>query len=141
MTRYRTASDKVAEGAVPRPRSAIQLIEAFNRGIEVNGDPAADWIRARDVVAQISEFKEVHANVRYVRLFRATDEIGNRLAQEWSERGSYGNASDIVKRTLNMGRIISSQRDPRGCLIMTIHKSKKYEQNTKAQITKVAGTI
>jgi DNA helicase-2/ATP-dependent DNA helicase PcrA len=127
MTRYRTASNKVAEGALPRPRSAIQLVEAFNLGLKINGDPAADWIRAREVVAQIPEFKEVHANVRYVRLFRATDEIGNRLAQEWSERGSYGNASDIVKRTLNMGRIISSQRDPQGCLIMTIHKSKGKE--------------
>lgn len=127
MTRYRTASKKVAEGAAPRPRSAIQLIEAFNLGIEINGDPAADWIRARDVIAQIPEFKEVHANERYVRLFRATDEIGNRLAQEWSERASYGNASEIVKRTLNMGRIISNQRDPRGCLIMTMHKSKGKE--------------
>lgn len=67
------------------------------------------------------------ANAKFVRLFRATDEIGSRLASAWDLRGSYGRAIDLVRRALEAGRLQSDQRDPRGCVLMTIHKAKGKE--------------
>ncbi|PZP19807.1 MAG: ATP-dependent helicase, partial [Kocuria rhizophila] len=45
----------------------------------------------------------------------------------WDLRGSYGRAIDLVRRALEAGRLQSDQRDPRGCVLMTIHKAKGKE--------------
>ncbi len=67
------------------------------------------------------------ANAKFVRLFRATDEIGSRLASAWDLHGSYGRATDLVRRALEASMLQSDQRDPRGCVLMTIHKAKGKE--------------
>jgi DNA helicase-2/ATP-dependent DNA helicase PcrA len=62
-----------------------------------------------------------------VRLFRATDEIGGQLADQWSVSGTYGPARDTVRRALDQNSLMSSKSDPRGVLLMTLHKSKGKE--------------
>jgi DNA helicase-2/ATP-dependent DNA helicase PcrA len=124
---YRTAAKDIEDGRTPRTQAAKQLVEAFNAGIELNGDTVADWRQARDIIAGVPKLKEVFTNARYVKVLRARDEIGGRLAREWAESGTYGRAADIVRRALDARQVISSQTDPGGVLLMTIHKSKGKE--------------
>lgn len=124
---YRTAAKDIEDGRTPRTQAAKQLVEPFNTGIELNGDTVADWRRARAIIASIPKLKEVVTNARYVRLLRARDEVGGRLAREWGESGTYGHAAEIVRRALDARQVISSQADPGGVLLMTIHKSKGKE--------------
>lgn len=125
--RYRVAAERIRTNRQPRPYGARHIVGSFDAGLSFVGDPACDWTTARGILDIGNELSEVFTSARFVRLFRATDEIGGRLAEEWARSGSYGNASDMVRRTLDMGRLLSDQRETRGCVVMTIHKSKGKE--------------
>lgn len=45
----------------------------------------------------------------------------------WIANGDYAGAVDLVKRILDRERLISADRDPQGCVVMTIHKAKGKE--------------
>lgn len=124
---YRLAARRAREGNNQRLKSAKALEEAATAGIVLRGDPARDWIQARELLALGKDFSDVLSNARFVRLFRATDEIGGRLAAAWDRNASYGRATDLVRRALDSGRLQSDQREPRGCVLMTVHKSKGKE--------------
>jgi DNA helicase-2/ATP-dependent DNA helicase PcrA len=126
-TKFRNAAARTADGKPPTIKAAKQLVEANGRGVELSGSPAPDWLRARDVLLGLPALREILTNVRFVRLFRATDEIGAQLGDLWRQHGAYRGAADVVRRTLEMGRLVADQRDPRGCLLMTMHKSKGKE--------------
>ncbi|AZN29340.1 ATP-dependent helicase [Flaviflexus salsibiostraticola] len=125
--RYRTAADRARRGETQRLASAKGLTASYDNGLVLQGDPARDWLHARDLLAAGNDLSDLLANAKFVRLFRATDEIGSRLASAWDLRGSYGRAIDLVRRALEAGRLQSDQRDPRGCVLMTIHKAKGKE--------------
>lgn len=125
--RYRTAAVRARTDQSPRLASAKILDAAFDIGLTLRGDPVEDWRQARDLLGVGSDLADILANARFVRLFRATDEIGSRLASAWDQRGSYGRATDLVRRALEAGRLQSDQRDPKGCVLMTIHKVKGKE--------------
>jgi len=125
--RYRTAASRARTGQAPRLASAKTLDAAFDEGLTLRGDPAGDWRLARDLLDAGNDLADLLANARFVRLFRATDEIGSRLASAWDQRSSYGKATDLVRRALETGRLQSDQRDPKGCVLMTIHKAKGKE--------------
>lgn len=125
--RYRTAADRARRGETQRLASAKALTASYDNGLVLQGDPARDWLHARDLLAAGNDLSDLLANAKFVRLFRATDEIGSRLASAWDLRGSYGRAIDLVRRALEAGRLQSDQRDPRGCVLMTIHKAKGKE--------------
>lgn len=125
--RYRTAADRARTDQPPRLASGKVLAAAFDSGLTLRGDPVEDWRQARDLLDAGKDLADLLANARFVRLFRATDEIGSRLADAWDQRGSYGRATDLVRRALEVGRLQSDQRDPRGCVLMTIHKAKGKE--------------
>lgn len=125
--RYRTAADRARAGQPPRLASAKVLDATLDNGLVLRGDPVEDWRQARDLLGAGNDLADLLANARFVRLFRATDEIGSRLADAWDQRGSYGRATDLVRRALEAGRLQSDQRDPRGCILMTIHKAKGKE--------------
>ena len=125
--RYRAAADRVRKGEAQRLVSAKSLTASYDGGLVLQGDPARDWLGARDLLNAGNDLSDLLANAKFVRLFRATDEIGSRLASAWDLRGSYGRAIDLVRRALEAGRLQSDQRDPRGCVLMTIHKAKGKE--------------
>ena len=125
--RYRTAAERARGGETQRLTSAKVLTASYDSNLVLQGDPARDWLYARDLLAAGNDLSDLLANAKFVRLFRATDEIGSRLASAWDLRGSYGRAIDLVRRALEAGRLQSDQRDPRGCVLMTIHKAKGKE--------------
>lgn len=125
--RYRTAAKHARGSETQRLKSAKALTASYESDLVFQGDPARDWRHARDLLAAGSDLSDLLNNAKFVRLFRATDEIGNQLASAWDLRGSYGHAIDLVRRALEAGRLQSDQRDPRGCVLMTIHKAKGKE--------------
>lgn len=124
---YRTAAGKARRGEAQRLKSAKVLTASYDSGLVLQGDPARDWVCARDLLGAGKDLSDLLAKAKFVRLFRATDEIGNRLASAWDLRGSYGRATDLVRRALQASMLQSDQRDPRGCVLMTIHKAKGKE--------------
>jgi len=90
------------------------------------GDPIDDWKLARDIL-EVAGLDDIVRESRMVRLFRATDTIAAALAEGWVKAGTYAGASHLVKRILDRQRLLGSDRDQRGCTLMTIHKSKGKE--------------
>jgi DNA helicase-2/ATP-dependent DNA helicase PcrA len=124
---YRAAAIRVRGGNAPRPKAAKQVEAACRAGLTYTGDPGADWTAARAVLEASDKLREVFIAARYVRLFRATDEIGGRLTSVWAETGTYRDARTIVRRTLDLGRLLANETEPRGVVLMTLHKSKGKE--------------
>lgn len=124
---YRTAAGAVQEGRDPRPQAAKQLVAAHKAGIVLRGTPEADWLHVRGVLAAIPKLSEVFNNARFVRLFRAKDEIGSALAKQWLDSGGYGRAAETVRRTLEARQLVSANTEPNGIVLMTMHKAKGKE--------------
>jgi ATP-dependent DNA helicase UvrD/PcrA len=49
------------------------------------------------------------------------------LPNVWLGAGSYGGASDLVKRILDQEKLIAADRDPEGCILINMHKAKGKE--------------
>jgi DNA helicase II / ATP-dependent DNA helicase PcrA len=125
--KYDEAAAKVANGEEPRIKAAKELVAAHAVGIKLIGEPVADWKAARRLVQDIPALKELFREVRLVRLFRATDALASGLGERWLASGSYVGISDLVRRILEQERLIAVERDPRGCILMNIHKAKGKE--------------
>lgn len=125
--KYDEAAAKVTKGEEPRIKAAKALVAAHGAGIDLIGDPVADWKAARRLLQDISALNELFREVRLVRLFRATDALASGLGDRWLASSSYEGASDLVKRILEQERLIAAERDPQGCILMNIHKSKGKE--------------
>lgn len=124
---YRNNAEALRQGRNVRPRGAKHIAAKAAEGVPLVGDPKADWITARAVLEGADGLEEIVQAVRFVRLFGATDEIGGRLSEQWDRSGDYGRATDIVRRTLDQGKLVSEQRDPQGVVLMNMHKSKGKE--------------
>lgn len=124
---YRSAASDVRAGKEPRSAAAKAIKRACEAGLAFRGDAIADWLTARAVLESNDKLVELHTAARFVRLFRATDEIGGRLGAQWAETGTYRNARVIVQRTLNLGKLLATETEPRGVVLMTLHKSKGKE--------------
>lgn len=125
--RYRVNAKALRDGRAVRPRGAKHLVEAAAASVHLAGDPKADWLTARHVLEGADGLSEIVQAARFVRLFGATDEIGGRLADQWDRFGTYGPAMDLVRRTLDQGRLVTEQREPQGFILMNMHKSKGKE--------------
>lgn len=124
---YRANAERLRQGRSVRPRAALHMVERNATGLTLVGSPSADWIAARNVIGGAPGLEEVMQAARFVRLFGATDEIGGRLSGQWDRHGNYGKATDLVRRTLDHGRLATDLREPGGFLVMNIHKSKGKE--------------
>lgn len=125
--KYDEAVIKVSNDEKPRIKAAKALVDKCHAGIELLGDPVADWRTARQILWDISELRELFHEVRLVRLFRATDSLASGLGDRWLTSSSYAGASDAVKRILEQERLVAAERDPQGCVLMNIHKAKGKE--------------
>ena len=124
---FRAAAEAVRAGRTPRIQAAKMLLANHVDDPGYNGDPAADWLVARRILEAVPKLSEVATSARFVRLFRATDEIGGRLASQWASTGTYSDARTIVRRTLEVGRVSANEREHTGVVLMTLHKSKGKE--------------
>jgi len=128
MTRFRTAAQKVRDGQPPRQQASVSgIASGYDSGLVLRGDPMIDWVAARDILAGTPGLGELFTNVRFVRFFRATDEIGSRLMARWRETGTYSNAPDIIRRAIEANLLGTEHREPSGCMLMTAHKAKGKE--------------
>lgn len=125
--KYAEAMDAVAAGEPPRLKVARQLLVRFDEGLTLVGDSVEDWRHARSVLRDIKGLNDVFKEARMVRLFRLTDALGEALDELWLKSGSYVGACQLIKRVLDRERLLAADRDPRGCILMTMHKSKGKE--------------
>ena len=124
---YRAAASNVRAGKEPRPAAAKAVKRACEAGLGFSGNAINDWLTARAILESSDKLAELFTAARFVRLFRATDEIGGQLTAQWAESGTYEGARIIVQRALNMGKLLATETEPRGVVLMTLHKSKGKE--------------
>lgn len=101
---------------------AYETMQAFS------GSPGDDWLRARSLFdTNIGKLYSLYNDVKFVRLFRASDQIGECLSNLWDEQASYLGASNALRRPLEMQSLQADYREPHGCSMMTVHKAKGKE--------------
>jgi DNA helicase-2/ATP-dependent DNA helicase PcrA len=125
--KFNDAAEAATAGLPLRNKYGKEIAAAAAAGVVLVGDPVADWRSARAILANVPVLADVLRQVRLVRLFRATDTLGQGLADMWVNTGCYKGASVFVKKTLDQERLISAELEPQGCLVMNIHKSKGKE--------------
>lgn len=125
--KFDEAAEAVAEGRKPKIKAGKELLALAADGFVFTGNPVDDWRRARGVLQTIKALGELFREARMVRLFRATDALGAGLSEAWLDGGNYARAADLVKRILDRERMLAADRDPQGCVLMTIHKCKGKE--------------
>lgn len=121
------AAEAALAGRPLRNKFGKGIAAAAAVGVGLVGDPVVDWRTARAILAAIPVLADVLKQVRLVRLFRATDALGQGLSSMWVNTGAYRGASVFVKKTLDQERLISAELEPQGVLVMNIHKSKGKE--------------
>jgi len=125
--KFDDAAAAVKKGKTPRIKAAKELASMATEGLMFEGDPVSDWRRARRVLLDIKTLNELFREARMVRLFRVTDALGGGLSNLWLSAGDYLGAAELVKRILDRERILAADRNPQGCVLMTIHKAKGKE--------------
>lgn len=125
--KYDEAAAKVATGEGPRINAAKALVAVYKAGIDLVGEPVADWKAARRMLHDIPALNELFREARLVRLFRATDALASGLGERWLALSSYAGASELVKRILEQERLVAAERDTQGCILMNMHKAKGKE--------------
>jgi DNA helicase-2/ATP-dependent DNA helicase PcrA len=125
--KFDEAAEAIEGGKAPKIKAAKELAALAPDGFAFAGDPVDDWRKARRVLQEIKALNELFREARMVRMFRATDALGSSLSELWLSQGNYAGASDLVKRILDRERLLAADRDPQGCVLMTIHKAKGKE--------------
>lgn len=125
--KFKESQAAVVSGSTPRTKAAKQLLASFDAHPLFVGDPVHDWRTARDLLAEVAGMDDVMKAVRLVRLFRATDALATGLSELWLESGSYLGAAELVRKVLEQEQLFAGERDPEGCVLMNMHKSKGKE--------------
>lgn len=120
-------AEAAATGQTIRNKALQQFRKAFTTGIGLVGEPMKDWIAARRVLESVTGFEDVFGDASMVRLFGAREALVSGLGDLWLAASSYGGATERVRTILDRQRLLESERTPRGCVLMTIHKSKGKE--------------
>jgi DNA helicase-2/ATP-dependent DNA helicase PcrA len=125
--RFLTGAERLRLGQTLRRGVCKDLCARAGEIDPLSGDPVADWRTARNLFQTHDDLAELFAQVRMIRLFRATDTLSTVLGSLWAEQGSYAGAAQRVRRILDKETLIGADRDPHGCILMTLHKSKGKE--------------
>lgn len=129
MRQFQEAAEKVRKGGIPLIKDAKKLMAAYETGSKLVGDPVQDWKVARDLLndGHGKPLTEIFTASFMVRLFQATDAVGNGLADIWVRSGHYGSATELISDILKHERIHGDGRESADCILMTMHKSKGKE--------------
>jgi DNA helicase-2/ATP-dependent DNA helicase PcrA len=99
--RFLTGAERLRLGQALR-RGVCNDLCVRASGLDLlSGDPVADWRSARNLFHTHDDLAELFAQVRMVRLFRATDTLATVLGSLWAEQGSYIGAAQRVRRILD----------------------------------------
>ncbi|HEY0280154.1 MAG TPA: UvrD-helicase domain-containing protein [Solirubrobacterales bacterium] len=121
---FRNAVERTNEGKEPRSQAGKTIVAAHRAGVAYTGSPVQDWKCALAVLEGAGQLLEIQRHSRLVRLFRASGEIGPQLAEQWLKSDSYKGAREIVRRAIDQATLSSVRSDPRGVVLMTMHKSR-----------------
>jgi len=110
-----------------RSKTAKILIEAFDAGATLSGNPVADWQTARRYLVGSEELIDLFSQVRRLRLFKATDALAWALTDAWDGRSYYRDASAVVRKVLTNESLTASLREPVALSLMSMHRSKGKE--------------
>ncbi|AZG77180.1 UvrD-helicase domain-containing protein [Methylocystis rosea] len=91
------------------------------------GDPVSDWRLARQHCTGHDDLRAIAVQAAMVRLSKAGDPIAMALSELWARTATYAGAVERVTAILDQQRLVGADRPPRGCILMTIHKSKGKE--------------
>lgn len=91
------------------------------------GDPISDWRLARQHCTGHDDLRDIAVQAGMVRLSKAGDPIAMALSELWARTATYAGATERVTAILDQQRLVGADRPPRGCILMTIHKSKGKE--------------
>ncbi len=127
FAKFEKAAKAVGDGKAPAANAARALVQAREKGVPFFGEPTKDWLTARDVLAKTPGLDDIFAEARMMRLFRARDDVGGTLAASWLATGGYAGAQRAVELALDRHVLMSADREPSGCVLMSIHKSKGKE--------------
>jgi ATP-dependent DNA helicase UvrD/PcrA len=104
----------------------IGAIAAARMGLDLTGDPEADWLAVRRLIdgAGHNKLKLVADDARFVRLLDRGTQLRENLIARWRASGSYAGAREIVSGALLQEHFSASARIWTGVNVMTIHKIK-----------------
>ena len=126
--KFSNEAKSLKAGSEPSYNVTQHFEKAYDSESPFIGHPADDWRKARDLLDITTDnLDRVFGDVKFVRLFRATDQIGGCLSDLWDKHGNYINASGLLRRPLSMQSLQSDYREPAGCSLMTAHKAKGKE--------------
>lgn len=135
-------SARGAKTAVDRAAGMTTAIELLRKGKPIRasgpnhlaqyqgactGDPVNDWRAARQHCTGHDDARDMAVQAGMIRLSKAGDPIAMALSQLWSRTATYTGAVERVASILDQQRLVGADRPPRGCILMTIHKSKGKE--------------
>lgn len=124
---FDAAAVAIREGKQPRIDAAKAIFESASGGIEYRGDPVTDWFLARDVLLGHKLLIEVSQSADIVRFFQLDDVLPRTLSSLWLDFGEYQGATARIREIMEKEQLLTMERDHRGCVLMTIHKSKGKE--------------
>ncbi|MBB5206360.1 DNA helicase-2/ATP-dependent DNA helicase PcrA [Inhella inkyongensis] len=109
--------------------SEVHRISNERQLLTLTGDPAADWLHLRGLLAlsPATALKQVAMDARYLRLLHRGSVLRANLGGLWRTQGGYRGAEDAVRSALLQEHFAAAQKDWRGIHLMTIHKSKGKE--------------
>ncbi|MEI5668918.1 ATP-binding domain-containing protein [Bosea sp. CCNWLW174] len=122
--RLASAADALKAGKAIRA-AGPKLVVDFKPVL--SGEPVSDWRTARELCSGHDDLLEIASQARMVRLFHARDPLAMALGSIWSQSASYIGAMPAISAVLDQQRLIGAEQTPRGCVLMTIHKSKGKE--------------
>jgi DNA helicase-2/ATP-dependent DNA helicase PcrA len=117
----------VKEDKIPRKKTGRFLLEVFSGGLNFSGNPESDWLMARKILEQDNILDEIYREAKLIRLFRSGNKISSGLSELWLNQGNYFGATKLIVRTFEHDRLVAADIEPKGCSLMTIHKSKGKE--------------
>ncbi|MGW5744708.1 UvrD-helicase domain-containing protein [Amycolatopsis sp. NPDC003861] len=121
------AIQAINDGKTPRTKTGKAVIAEFDHGIQLTGNPVADWQLARARLRGSTELREIFGKARMLRLLHATDALAWGLTDAWDGRGSYRGAVEIVRQVLSDELVEGRPAEPRAVTLMNMHKSKGKE--------------
>ena len=120
--------DRMYNHCIMRYKVTKYFEKKYDNDIRFIGDPKEDWKKARSLLdIKTEKLNLIFNDVKFVRLFRMSDQIGGCLSDLWDMHGNYTGASRALRRSLEMQRLQLEDYESFDCMLMTVHKAKGKE--------------
>ena len=126
LATFQLTPKKISKGSVCS--KLLKLHSSFCER-ELEGDPAADWATARNLLENSGDQRLTDAgqSTRFLRLLDRNVDLRSLLMNDWQENGRYANAYRYVSQAFVQEHFSLSKKPESGVIVMNIHKSKGKE--------------